>query len=834
MVASDDRCCERPVWSCRKSEDFLSTSEEYVCELRVPGGVVSDAISSAFDKNTCVRIVSPEHRVELSLGFQIGTLDLSCASIRMLDSSCGLSRNMYLEDVFLPSECQMLGDFTFGGCRLLRSVLCTDDKVGGINYVGENAFEGCVELRTVSLSTRDPVHLGKNSFKECRKFYRKRVRLCMTSSTLHLDGTIDEIELVPSFLDNKVSLGEELQFEHCSVRSIVSKEPLSEIYGLNENICSIPPLAPSCLLHYGCFRGAQLTTLVFPPGVVLKGEGQCRGMSSLTTVTLDSPVSIGDHMFYGCYVLSTVTITNAAPSSIHIGRSAFGSCNKLRNFSCAAESIAHVGLGAFQGCNALEQMVPLSPTCVLSAYSFTHCGFKVLILPHVKKIPHNCFSGCKSLEFVSCPVADEVGPRSFYECKSLASVDLPLIDTVFDSAFSYSGLVHLDVSELGHSQTTLKVKCFELMSCLRSVVTTRLVHEMFQHCTSLETVEYDPSHEMMLSNTVGCAGGVYIPRGCFLGCSSLKTFTVCCDVPELYVDYHAFNKCRSLSRVQGKDGEDLMRKLVWCKEKAFAASGVRSLDLVRLSCDTHCAFEECSSLSHVKLYQSTVGDRMFRDCSQLKTVDLYNTAKIGEHCFDSCPQLEKVSVYSSEQQVIVSTRAFQMSGLQHIFMAGPGQFVMQRRSLANCFRLQSVVVTGGGTVSFEEDALRTVRYHLMQHTIPLLELCGQFILQKDGTCGRTVGRIVCRSPPHVCQWPHPLSQLTSSDPLHLTYLRIMCGNIDVDLITTPRLFSHSRALQYSMFHHFVSFMCSVNRLVRSGVISCFPPELKDLVWNLAI
>ena len=101
---------------------------------------------------------------------------------------------------------------------------------------------------------------------------------------------------------------------------------------------------------YGC---SVLTSLTLPSGLTEIGEGAFAACSGLTSLTLPSGVtSIGNHAFYACSGLTSITL----PSGVtEIGSSAFDGCTGLTSITLPS-GVTEIGEFAFERCSGLTSI----------------------------------------------------------------------------------------------------------------------------------------------------------------------------------------------------------------------------------------------------------------------------------------------------------------------------------------------------------------------------------------------------------------------------------------------------------------------------------------------
>ena len=179
----------------------------------------------------------------------------------------------------------------------------------GITTIGENLFENCRNLTSVSIPST-VTGIGYSAFYGCAS---------LTAITIP---------------DSVTSIGNGA-FNGCAGLTTIT---------IPDGVTSIGNYAFS-----GC---AGLTTITIPDNVTSIGNGAFKGCVGLTAITIPEGVtSIGDHAFYGCTGLTAMTIPDSVTS---IGYLAFGYCSSLTDvtFLGADTVIGDSDLDVFSGCPA--------------------------------------------------------------------------------------------------------------------------------------------------------------------------------------------------------------------------------------------------------------------------------------------------------------------------------------------------------------------------------------------------------------------------------------------------------------------------------------------------
>ena len=147
---------------------------------------------------------------------------------------------------------------------------------------------------------------------------------------------------------------------------------------------------------YGC---SVLTSLTLPSGLTEIGEGAFAACSGLTSLTLPSGVtSIGNHAFYACSGLTSITLPSGVTS---------------------------IGNHAFDGCTGLTSLTLPSGVTEIGDWVFWRCsGLTSITLPSgVTSIGNHAFGGCTGLTSLTLPSGlTEIGEGAFRDCSGLTSI----------------------------------------------------------------------------------------------------------------------------------------------------------------------------------------------------------------------------------------------------------------------------------------------------------------------------------------------------------------------------------------------------------------------------
>ena len=153
---------------------------------------------------------------------------------------------------------------------------------------------------------------------------------------------------------------------------------------------------------------------------------------------------------------------------------------------------------------------------------------------------------------------------------------------------------------------------------------TEIASEVFKNNTTLENVTWQAYLTEGTTNIY-----YYIRAGAFEGCTNLKTF-VTDGSQRMYLYSRAFKNCSSLTQFGGTVGRVLLRS-----NTSVAQEEV---------------FMGCTSITYLSyMFGGTkIGDRWFKDCTSLKTLNLGNAGAIGESAFEGCTAITGFNVTAGQ------------------------------------------------------------------------------------------------------------------------------------------------------------------------------------------
>ena len=343
--------------------------------------------------------------------------------------------------------------------------------------------------------------------------------------------------------------------------------------------------------------------------------------------------SIGEHAFYGCSKLTSVTI----PSSVvSIGWQAFSGCRGLM-------SVKILDLSAWCGISFGDNPLYYAHHLYLNDKEITD-----LVIPSgVRNVANQAFWYCNGL--TSVVISDgvtSIGSSAFSNCSGLASVVIPSsVTNIAGHAFdACDGLMEISVdtgnmlysSESGilydKGKTTL-IQCPRAKDGIVKISSsvTRIGEWAFDGCDKLSSV-------------IIPEGVISIDHYAFRDCTHLTSP----DLPPSLTNIgdYAFEHCTRLTSIIVPDGVHRIGQHTF-----YGCEGLSSVSLPQSLTVIDCqAFENCSGLTSVAIPPGvkTIRDAAFQGCRGLTSIIIpEGVERIHWLAFSNCSNLESVVIPTS-------------------------------------------------------------------------------------------------------------------------------------------------------------------------------------------
>ena len=514
-------------------------------------------------------------------------------------SVTSLSSGKYTGDVVIPTTI-IHSDITYGvteigkaafyDCSNLTSIEIPNsikEIVGADNYY-EGAFSTCPNLKTVTFAENSQLaHIGSCAFYGCSN---------LTSINI----------------PNNVTRIEGAAFTKCAkLKSVTFEEDskLAFIQGFSYN--------------------TSLTSIEIPASVTELGANAFNGCTNLQSVKFgeDSQLTtIGDHAFYDCNKINTITFNTLTPPSV--GSYSFTNYNAFLNVP--EESILTYRNDDFWGKFNYNNVhlindiyyTTINDNAIVTYKNKSYGNYSGdVVIPNtitinginynVTYIDEHAFDGCSNLTSVVIPnsiksIADYV----FYNCSKLATVtfeDDSQLETIGDYAF---------------------YKCSVLTSIGIPNSVTKIGASAFEYCKKVENVGFEEDSQL---KTIG--------ERAFLGCSQLTSINIPSNVNS--IGNFAFSVCSELTNIEIPD------------------------EVVELGVGM---FDNCSKLASITFGENSqlenIGSYMFYNCSCLTSINIpKGVVSIGDYAFYGCTSLKSVKCNAIDVPKMGGSNVFSGSGI---------------------------------------------------------------------------------------------------------------------------------------------------------------------------
>ncbi|MCR5113247.1 MAG: InlB B-repeat-containing protein [Acholeplasmatales bacterium] len=259
-----------------------------------------------------------------------------------------------LESVNLNSNLTAIGNSTFYNCQSLKTLYLSDD----ITTIGTYAFHQCYALTSISLPSKLET-IGAYALNGCTKL---------------------EYITVPNGV-TEISYG---TFANCTNLTFLT---------LSDNLTSYEPsMITGCsnISYHHYFGGLYLSSnsydfymlvMDLDGATYISVHADCKWIwksaakynTSLTELIVNNRTAvIGDHAFYGCTALETVTFYNSI--AFTIGDYAFCDCTSLSTVTFKNDVCTSIGSSAFLSCSSLKSIVIPSTVTYIGMWAFDGSG----------------------------------------------------------------------------------------------------------------------------------------------------------------------------------------------------------------------------------------------------------------------------------------------------------------------------------------------------------------------------------------------------------------------------------------------------------------------------
>ena len=393
------------------------------------------------------------------------------------------------------------------------------------------------------------------------------------------------------------------------------------------------PNSVTSIGEYAFWDCSSLTSIIVENGnSFYDSRNNCNAIIETATNTLivgckntiipNSVTNIGNHAFYGCSSLTSITIPNSVTS---IGESAFFGCTGLTSITIP-NSVTNFGWAPFSNCTSLPVIdhIRYADTYLVKAVDRDLSTYN--IKEGTRYIGDDAFHKCTNLVSIKIPNSvTSIGECAFNYCKSLASIEIPdSVTYIGSSAFHESGITHpLYNAHIFAYMPTSYSGAYTIPEGIESIAC-----DAFFNCSGLTSV--------IIGNSVTSIG-----ESAFRNCSGLTSVTIPNSVTS--IGERAFANCSHLPI------ENNIRYagtyLVEAVNKTLSSYSIKS----GTKWIGSYAFRDCSNLISITIPNSvtSIGGGAFSGCSGLTSIEIPNSVtSIGDYAFEDCRGLNTIKTMS--------------------------------------------------------------------------------------------------------------------------------------------------------------------------------------------
>lgn len=422
------------------------------------------------------------------------------------------------------------------------------------------------------------------------------------------------------------------------------------------------------LIPTGAFESTNLESIKFiDKNLTNIGPQAFKDVGSLKEISLPTSVkTIGQQAFSGCTEIKTINLENVTS----IGTDAFRETHALKSLTFNSESIKlnSIGNGAFMN-SGLSDKLDLSIATNLyeiGSYAFSGTGLTEVVLPSsLTLLDAGVFQDCTKLSTVNLDKTQVkiIKPSTFQGCVELKTVNFPnKLLAIGEDAFN-------------------NAKKLEKLDLSNTDINT-FGNNSFQDTIVLKTIDL-PNEDTL----------TVIGSGAFLnsGITRLAKKSVLAD-----------SEIITLPASVGKLGNNAFAN---SQITNFDMSAVKSTTLTTLPADF---FNNATSLATVKLPNAikTIGENAFAGATNLKTIDLSNTAveTIEANAFKDATMLTTITLPATATLKTIGNNAFTNSGLNTLGSKPSGKATLTTNKVelpASVTTLGTGVFSNSGVVNVD-------------------------------------------------------------------------------------------------------------------------------------
>lgn len=611
--------------------------------------------------------------------------------------------NTAITSVVLPDGITSIGENAFNGCESLTSV--TFGKNSQLSSIGPGAFNYCYSLESITIP-ESVTNIGSEAFNYCCGLrsvtFGENSQLtsigdyaflgCYSLESITIPASVTSIgewafvecyRLVEVWNLSKLNItagSEDNGYVGYYAKRVETEPSESYVYTDENGYVIYYDGKVKALINY---TGNE-TKLTIPDDIT---ELNCFALSdcyNITSVTFGENsqlTSIGDGAFNWCESLESITIPDSVTS---IGEGAFCCCAKLTSITIP-DGVKSIGNHAFAGCSALESITIPDSVLNIGDSAFAECTAleSITISDSVLSIGYSAFEGCTALKNITIPGSVlSIGDNAFKECTALESATISEgVKSIGDNAF---------------------YNCTNLVNVSLPDSLTSISFNTFYGC-NLQT--YDDGTAYYLGNSENH----YLVLVSVIS-KEITSFTI--DDKTKFIWSSAFSECRVLESIENTQNILCIGSYAFehCNNlKTFTIPyGVTTIEDGTFFC--------CTNMQTITIPETvtSIGQSAFEGCNNLKSISIPNSVtSIGNKAFYECKKLENIIIPDG----VTFIRYYTFYGCESLEWVSLPESVyyIDQFAFKNCSSLKSIIIPSAVTkiaiaAFLHCDALTTVYY----------------------------------------------------------------------------------------------------------------------------
>ncbi|MEG1581714.1 MAG: leucine-rich repeat protein, partial [Clostridia bacterium] len=547
--------------------------------------------------------------------------------------------------------------------------------LSSINVIGNNAFNACASLTTVTLSSA-LTRIGSNAFKGSalnNLMLTNNVAVgkgafanvtALSAVTLPLSVNFESGEGVSAFDNTSIT---HVEFKGSTTSSMLTKNYVNLLQnnGLNKvahvsfngafTTESVNMDIVTDTTTIGVFSAWTNLIDINLLGVTTLGNATFMNSNNLTNVdfgTIPTVTSIGDNCFAGLKSFNNIVIPE---SVVSLGKSAFADSG-ITNITLSSQ-IKTIKNSTFKGCVNLAS-INISNIANIEANAFHSSGLTTIALPTpITELNESTFNNCKKLTAVTFPnnfVA--IGNSAFEGCSELSInfANLPNLTTIGNNSFRNA----LKQNSLDFTSnlllTNIGANAFAGANAVQTITINNNV-AVSENSFAVTSLAVALNIKKLATGNGNCSANYSLAFGAQ---SVLNEITIGEGITTLTSNFGGLQKLATVNvpttlTTIGNDafvGDILLSKITTAGDVSGNLNGVINISLITSIGNN--AFANCSAIASVNLSNINpvlIGNNAFSMSGNtaLATINLNKVTTIGDSAFAGCVKLNNVDLSSA-------------------------------------------------------------------------------------------------------------------------------------------------------------------------------------------